>query len=87
MMECEKCVTDCKATEGHEECIKLCRNCADICSLCARLSARGSKYADALRALCAESCEECAVECNKREMECFKKAAVACQKCAEACKK
>ena len=61
MVECEKCATDCLTMEGHEECVKLCRDCADICALCASLCARGSKFADAVCALCVKCCEECAL--------------------------
>ena len=45
---CEACVTAClemgeKDSKGHDltACIKLCRDCADICTLCARLECTG----------------------------------------------
>jgi hypothetical protein len=33
MIECEKCAISCLTMAGHQECVKLCRDCADICDL------------------------------------------------------
>ncbi|GAB3496891.1 hypothetical protein GCM10027341_16350 [Spirosoma knui] len=70
------------------ECIRLCRDCADICTLCGRLEARGSEFMRDFMALCAEVCEACAEECAKHadhHAHC-KACAEACRKCAEECR-
>ena len=48
---CERCVTACiemgdQDSKHHDMtlCVKLCRDCADICTLCGRLEARGSQF-------------------------------------------
>lgn len=61
---CENCITDCVAGDNRA-CILLCRDCADICALCARFEARDSQFVHGLHALCAEICKACAVECEK----------------------
>lgn len=86
MVECEKCIEGCISFKDHLECVKSCRDFADICALCARLCARGSKFAEEICMLCIKCCEDCAAECKKHDMECCKKCAAACEKCAEACK-
>ena len=88
LVESEKCATMCGTMPGHEACVKICRDCADICALFARLCARDSQFSDALCALCVKCCEACAAECGKHadHTECCKACAEACRKCAEACK-
>lgn len=58
--------------EGRAECIRLCRDVADIASLCARGSEFNSEIAEA----CAQACEACAEECEGHDHE-------HCQTCAE----
>ncbi|WP_373316985.1 four-helix bundle copper-binding protein [Chitinolyticbacter albus] len=62
---CEHCVASCLA-EGHASeravCIRLDRDCADVCHPSVTLMARGSAYAPALCAICAQLCEACAAE-------------------------
>ncbi|OFZ00667.1 MAG: four-helix bundle copper-binding protein, partial [Bacteroidetes bacterium RIFCSPLOWO2_12_FULL_31_6] len=58
VVTCEECITDC-IKDGNQDCISLCRDCADICTLCARFDARGSAYGQELHALCAEICKAC----------------------------
>ena len=43
VISCEMSITDCIAS-GNRECILLCRDCADICALCARFDARKSRF-------------------------------------------
>jgi hypothetical protein len=83
---CESCITDC-IMEGNQQCIMLCRDCADICLLYAKLEARGSRYAQQMQSMCVEICEMCAEECMKfssKHASC-KECAEACQNCAEVC--
>jgi hypothetical protein len=83
---CERCVTDC-IVSNRSECAKLCRDCADICDLSARLTARNSQFSSDLRALCAMVCKACASECDKHAMhhDSCKQCAEACRKCAADC--
>lgn len=86
VVSCEICITDC-IKNGNQECISLCRDCADICALCARFDARGSAYGYKLHQLCAEICNACSIECAKHasQHDSCKECAEACKKCAEAC--
>lgn len=79
MIACEKCIDDC-IKDGNHHCISLCRDCADICALCALFDARGSEYGEELHALCAKICKACSVECNKHAAH-----HVSCKECADAC--
>ncbi|AHE68516.1 four-helix bundle copper-binding protein [Legionella oakridgensis] len=90
-IECEHCATAClneSQVKDMVECIQLDRDCALICSLAAKLMARGSKYAQEMCALCAKVCRDCAKECeqHKHHEHCLK-CAEACRKCAEECEK
>ena len=69
-------------------CIKSDLDCADICTLVAKLVARGSEHAKHLMNECIEVCEACAAECEKHahHMDHCKECAEACRKCAEACR-
>lgn len=86
MVTCEKGITDC-IKDGNQECIVLCRDCADICALCARFDARGSVYGKDIHALCAKICKACSEECAKHASHhaSCKECADACKKCAEVC--
>jgi Domain of Unknown Function (DUF326) len=88
VVTCESCVTDCLKT-GNQQCVLLCRDCADICALCARFEARDSPYYKELCDLCAKVCRACAEECTKHAAhhECCKECAAACRKCADICAK
>lgn len=85
-IDCERCITDCIAS-GNKGCIELCRDCADICALCARFEARGSQFAKDLHALCAKICKACSIECAKHAShhESCKKCTETCKICAEMC--
>lgn len=86
LVTCESCTTDCIAV-GNKECILLCRDCADICALCARFEARGSQFAQDLKALCAEICKACSIECAKHASHhsSCKECSAACERCATLC--
>lgn len=81
IITCESCITDC-INDGNKQCILLCRDCADICALCARFEARGSQFAQDLHSLCAKICTACSIECAKHASH-----HDSCKACAEACKK
>ncbi len=92
---CERCVTanldmGDQDSKHHDmtACIKLCRDCADICTLCGRLEARGSQFMKQYMQLCADVCEACATECEKHadhHAHC-KVCAEACRRCAAECR-
>lgn len=84
---CEWCADQC-AGKGEEmaECIRLCRDVADIASLHARSMARGSRYSGALAEVCAEVCQECADECEQHEDDHCQLCADVLTRCAESCR-
>lgn len=61
------------------ECVRLNRDCAEICWLAAGLMSRGSRFAGVICELCAEVCEACGRECGKHKHD-------HCQQCADACR-
>ena len=80
---CEHCSTACLQgadVQMMARCIRLTRDCADVCALTARLVARGSDNAALLLQACAESCRACAEECAQHAHR-------HCHECAEACRR
>ena len=86
-MQCERCIASC-LKEGSTDCIASCRDCADVCSLSAKLTARGSQFAEDFCALCPKVCAACVEACakNDQDEEC-KRCVEACNRCIEACSK
>lgn len=88
---CNACMTDCLQEEDVKmlaECIRLNRDCADICALTSEYLSRESAVAPALAKLCVVVCDTCAKECEKHShMEHCKQCAEVCRKCAEECRK
>ena len=68
------------------DCIKLTRECADICSFAAEAMTRLSPYASEICALCVKMCEECAEECGKHIHDHCQECAEVCRRCAEVCR-
>lgn len=88
VLACEHCATACLAEPEVQKmvpCIKLDRDCADICTLAARLLQRNSVIARQYLLLCEEICRLCGDECARHETEHCQKCAEACHTCAEAC--
>ncbi|MES2005511.1 MAG: four-helix bundle copper-binding protein [Bacteroidota bacterium] len=89
--ECNHCTTACLGEQDVKmlaKCIGLDIDCADICTLVAALTARGSEHAKHLLKECAEVCNACAEECEKHAkmgMEHCRTCAEACRACAAAC--
>lgn len=73
---CEWCADACADEDGMGECIRLCRDVADIATLHARLMARDSDYSGDLASVCADVAEACAEECEGHDHD-------HCQLCAE----
>lgn len=87
-LACEHCASSCLKEEDINmmiDCIKLDRDCADICTQAARLLQRDSVIAHQYLLLCEEICRLCAEECGKHDHEHCRQCAVACEECAEAC--
>jgi hypothetical protein len=88
VLQCELCSSACldeKDVTMMTRCIELDRDCADICSVGARLLQRDSEIAHRYLTLCKEMCRLCAEECRKHEDEHCKACAEECDKCADAC--
>jgi len=88
-LTCEMCATAClseKDVAMMAECIRLDRDCADICRQGATLLQRDSKIGHQFLVICEEICRMCANECRKYyQMEHCKQCAEICLRCAEAC--
>lgn len=85
---CENCAASCldeTDVTPMAHCIETDRNCADVCSLAAKLLIRDSEFAHDFLAFCEKVCRHCAEECGKHEHEHCKRCAEECRKCAEAC--
>lgn len=88
-LACEQCAAACLGEHdvaAMAECIRLDRDCADLCRLAAAFMARGSDQAAALCQLCAQACEACAAECIRHPHAHCQQCAQACQRCAEECR-
>ncbi|PLR95029.1 four-helix bundle copper-binding protein [Bacillus sp. T33-2] len=89
MVACNHCYNACLEEEDVKmmaNCIRLDRECADICAFLEQALVRGTPFAAELAAVCAKICEACGNECNKHVHEHCKKCAEACFKCADACR-
>jgi uncharacterized membrane protein len=91
---CTTCADACLEEDDPAEqrvCIRLCLDCAEICSVTAKLIARpGAQDQSLLRAqldACATACRACADECDEHadHMEHCRICAEACRACADAC--
>lgn len=87
-LACENCATACLGEEDVKmmaACIKLDRDCADLCLQAARLLQRQSDIALQYLLLCEEICRQCAEECGKHQHDHCQQCAQACRTCADAC--
>jgi hypothetical protein len=91
---CTTCADACLEEDdpaAQRKCIRLNLDCAEICSVTAKLIARpGAQDQGLLRAqldACATACRACADECDEHadHMEHCRICAEACRACAEAC--
>ncbi|MEC0206862.1 four-helix bundle copper-binding protein [Paenibacillus lautus] len=81
MVACNHCYNAC--LDEHDvammkECIRLDRQCADICGFAAQAMSTNSMYAREKCRICSDVCEACGNECKKHDLK-------HCQECAEAC--
>lgn len=86
---CNQCFSAC-LKEDHvkmmAECMRLDRDCADICGLVASFSSRESRFTKELIQLCAEICQACGDECQKHDHDHCQECAKVCHECAEVCR-
>ncbi len=84
---CEWCADE-SAGGGEEmaECIRLCRDVADLATMHARFMARNSNYSPELAEACAGACEECAEECDRHDEEHCQVCADVLRDCADSCR-
>lgn len=85
---CELCADACldeKDIKMMVPCIRLDRDCADICRLTAAFIARGSDHAMHVLKECIEICQQCHDECANHPTDHCMQCAQACQACIEAC--
>ena len=89
---CEKNFHHCfKMVEGgkkeHAKAMHLSVDCAEFCTLSAKLTARKSELAAPACEACAKACDACAAECDKfADMPEMKACSEACKKCAASCR-
>lgn len=86
---CNHCYYACLKEEDVKmmaECIRLDRECAEICAFLEHALTRSTSFAPDLAKVCSRICEACGSECQKYEHNHCQKCAEACFKCAKACK-
>src|SRR5262245_51722150 len=85
---CEECFAAC-LTEPHvakmSQCLRLDRDCAELCWLTAGFLHRDSEFNHDLCAVCAEVCRACGDECRTHDHDHCQKCADACDRCAAEC--
>lgn len=87
---CNHCFNQCLQEDDVKMmagCIRLDRECADLCALAVQSMQRNSPFMAQICALCADVCEACGNECQKHDHDHCQACAQACFKCAEACRK
>jgi hypothetical protein len=86
---CENCADACLDEEHMKmmvPCIRLDRDCADICRLTAAFIARNSPHAPHVISACIELCQKCHDECAQHQHDHCQQCAQACQECLDACR-
>lgn len=86
---CYSCLLSClrdKQADIFSRCIRLCRDCGDICKLTVLLLSRESPFTEDLLLACAQSCEACAQECRRNSAEFCGRCAQVTSVCAEMCR-
>lgn len=91
--ECDSCAAHCieQVADGnkhHMETVQTCRDCADICSVAAQITARGGVFADLICQTCADACARCAKACEQhgRDDKVMQKCAEECRRCERECR-
>jgi hypothetical protein len=86
--ECEHCGNACLGEDDVKrmvECVRLNKDCAEMCWGAAGFMSRDSRFARDICRVCAEICEACGEECRKHDAEHCQRCADACERCAAEC--
>ncbi len=87
---CDHCFDACLEEQDVKMmagCLRLDRDCADICKLTASALTRNSPVAKIFLQACADICQACGNECAKHtHMPHCQECAEACRRCEEACR-
>ena len=86
IVACENCANACLEESNVAEmkyCIRLDRDCVDICALTLRLLVRDSRYTDRAIDLCMDACHACEQECSLHKHDHCVLCAAACKECHE----
>jgi len=86
---CNFCFSACLREEDvmmMKECIRLDKECAEICGVTLSLVASDAVMAGEALKLCATICQKCGEECQKHDNDHCRKCAEVCLECAEACR-
>lgn len=89
MKKCNQCYDACLQEEEvypMSACIRLTRDCADVCILAAQFMTRNSEHMKEACVLCADICNRCAEECRNHAYEHCQACAAACEACAKKCR-
>jgi hypothetical protein len=99
LSDCAQACTACADDDLSEpdvaelvKCIRLCLDCADVCTATLRVASRQTEYdANATRSLleaCASTCRSCGDECERHAHmhEHCRVCAEACRRCEQACR-
>ena len=93
VLECQKACNNCfdaclkeDDVKMMAECIRLDRECADLCGLVLDFAQRDSDRLPEILALSANASDACADECEKHDMDHCQKCAKACRESAQACR-
>ncbi|PKR77153.1 four-helix bundle copper-binding protein [Halalkalibacillus sediminis] len=90
MAACNHCYDSCLKEDDVKmmaECIRLDRECADICGFFEQALLRDTPFKAELAKVCAEICEACGKECEKHDHDHCQECAKACFNCAKECRK
>jgi hypothetical protein len=84
--ECfDVCCTNADSAE-YAACLKILRDCSDVCALACQMIERNSVNARFILNICANICDACAKACGKCQDDCCQKCAEICRLCADACR-
>ncbi len=87
LVTCNHCFDSCLKHEDPQlnECLRLTRECAEICEYTAVAMSKNSPFIDQYCHLCVDVCMACIKECEKHEHSHCRLCAEACRKCVETC--
>ncbi len=89
MEACNHCYDACLQEEDVNmmaNCIRLDRECADICGFTEQALQRDTPFLEELLKVCETVCKACADECRQHSHDHCKHCAEMCDRCAEACR-